>query len=288
MVRRGGRHIFVGDPRQCIYGFTGALHDALDRIRRDFKCHTLPLSVCYRSGKKIVAYAQTIVSHILPSPDAIEGEVLSWGGDEFDAAPMLNTDAILCRVNAPLVTLAFSLIRRGIACKIEGKEIGTGLVALVSRWKVKKLETLRDRLATYRDREIGKAMAKEDAERADAIADKVNTLLVLVERAETLKLDVEGLKAMIMEMFSDDVTKQGLLTLCSYHKSKGREYRGVFLLDHFKHCPSKFAKLEHQIIAEENLAYVAITRAMERLVIVNTEEETLKKASEPVKEKVAA
>jgi superfamily I DNA/RNA helicase len=131
-------------------------------------------------------------------------------------------------------------------------------------------------------------MAKEDAERADAIADKVNTLLVLVERAETLKLDVEGLKAMIMEMFSDDVTKQGLLTLCSYHKSKGREYRGVFLLDHFKHCPSKFAKLEHQIIAEENLAYVAITRAMERLVIVNTEEETLKKASEPVKEKVAA
>ena len=101
-----------------------------------------------------------------------------------------------------MVTLAFSLIRRGIACKIEGREIGAGLVALVSKWKVKKLDTLKDRLSTYRDREVEKAMAKDQEERADAITDKVNTLLVLIERAESLKLDVNGLKTMIEDMFA--------------------------------------------------------------------------------------
>lgn len=287
MIRRGGRFIFVGDPRQNIYGFTGAMHGALDIIKRDFRCHTLPLSVTYRSAKKIVAYAHRVVSHIQAAPNAPEGEVRFIGGDEFNATELLPTDAILCRVNAPMVTLAFSLIRRGIACKIEGREIGAGLVALVSKWKVKKLDTLKDRLSTYRDREVEKAMAKDQEERADAITDKVNTLLVLIERAESLKLDVNGLKTMIEDMFADDVTKSGILTLCSYHKSKGREFPRVFRLDHFKHCPSRFARQEHQLLAEHNLDYVSVTRAMTTLVEVDQGSETLPK-QEKAAEKVAA
>lgn len=292
--KMGRRHIFIGDDRQCIYGFTGALHDALDVIKKKFGCKSLPLSVCYRSGRVIVEYAQKIVGHILPAPGAIDGEVLFWGGDQFDADGMQQTDAILCRVNAPLVTLAFSLIRRGIACKIEGKEIGTGLISLISRWKVKTLPKLRERLESFRDREVAKATAKDDAERADAIADKVNTLMVLIDRVQTFKPgdeftpDIDGLKAMILSMFDDNVMKKGILTLCSYHKSKGREFRRVFLYDHFQHCPSKFAKLPHQITSEENLAYVAITRAMETLVIVNSREETLKNVVAEEREKVAA
>ena len=74
-------------------------------------------------------------------------------------------------------------------------------MALVLKWKVKKLDTLKDLLLTYRDREVEKAMAKDQEERADAITDKVNTLLVLIERAESLKLDVNGLKTMIEDMF---------------------------------------------------------------------------------------
>ena len=288
MIRRGGRYIFVGDPRQNIYGFTGAMHDALDIIKREFRCHTLPLSVTYRSAKKIVAYAHRVVSHIQAAPNAPEGEVLFIGGDEFTATELLPTDAILCRVNAPLVTMAFSLIRRGIACKIEGREIGSGLVALVSKWKVKKLDTLKDRLATYRDREVEKAMAKDQEERADAITDKVNTLLVLVERAESLKLDVNGLKAMIEDMFADDVSKSGLLTLCSYHRSKGREWRRVFRIDHARHCPSRFARQPHQRIAEDNLDYVATTRAISTLVEVELDRETLPKQAEKVPEAAAA
>lgn len=293
MVRRGGRYIFVGDPRQNIYGFTGAMHDALDMIKKEFNCETLPLSVTYRSAKKIVAYAHRVVSHIQAAPDAPEGEVLFIGGDEFNATQLLNTDAILCRVNAPLVTMAFSLIRRGIACKIEGREIGSGLVSLVSKWKVKKLDTLKDRLETYRQREVEKALAKDQDERADAISDKVDTLMVLIERSQSMKPedrftpDVAGLKAMIEDMFADDVSASGLLTLCSYHRSKGREWIRVFRVDHSKHCPSRFARQPHQRIAEDNLDYVATTRAMTTLVEIDQGAETLPK-QEKAAEKVPA
>ena len=293
--KMGRRHIFIGDERQCIYGFTGALHDAMTVIRQRYFCEALPLSVCYRCARSIVEYAQRIVPYIQPAPNAIEGEVLSWGGDQFDAETLLPTHAILCRVNAPLVTLAFSLILRGIPCKIEGKEIGTGLINLINRWKAKSLNVLRDRLESYRDREIAKALAAKKEEQADAIADKVNTLMVLIERAQTFKPgdeftpDIDGLKAMILSMFADGISKKGdILTLSSYHKSKGNEFKTVYLYDHFEHCPSKFAVQDHQKISEENLAYVAITRAEERLVIVNSKVETLKKVVAEEKEKVAA
>ena len=291
MIRRGGRFIFVGDPRQNIYGFTGAMHDALEIIKREFRCHTLPLSVTYRSAKKIVAYAHRVVSHIQAAPNAPEGEVLFIGGDEFNATQLLPTDAILCRVNAPMVTLAFSLIRRGIACKIEGREIGAGLVALVGKWKVKSLDALRNKLEAYRDKEVAKALAKDQEERADAIMDKVSTLMVLIERqqadADIGNRTVAGLKDTIESMFADDVTKSGLLTLCSYHRSKGREWPTVYRLDHAKHCPSRFARQEHQLIAEHNLDYVATTRAMTKLVEVDQGAETLPK-QEKAAEKVAA
>ncbi len=296
MVRRGGRFVFVGDPRQNIYGFTGAMNNALEIIKTEFGCHTLPLSVTYRSAKAIVAYAHRVVSHIQAAPNAPEGEVLFWGGDQFEAEELLKTDAILCRVNAPLVTLAFSLIRRGIPCKIEGREIGAGLISLVSKWKVKSLDKLRDRLEGYMQREVEKALAKDQEERADQITDRVNTVFVLIERCaaqdDTSKRNVAGLKEMIEAMFDDNVASQGLLTLCSYHRSKGREFLRVFRLDHHKHCPSRFAKLPHQRIAEDNLDYVATTRAITTLVEINQNTQTLPQPANDEgakeKEKVAA
>jgi len=270
MVKRGGRVVAVGDRFQAIYGFTGAMHNALDEIRRVYNCEELPLSVTYRSAKSIVAYAQGIVPHILAAEGAAEGTIRSIGKDAFDGTKLTKADAILCRNNAPLVATAFGLIRRGIPCKIEGREIGQGLIALASKWRVKNLDKLRDRLETYRDREIAKAVEKQQEQRADAINDKVDTLLVLVERAEVQGLDIAGLKAMITEMFSDDVQKSGLLTLCSYHKSKGLEWNRVFRLDHAKFCPSKYARQEWQIQQERNLDYVSATRAKLELVEVDT------------------
>ena len=70
----------------------------------------------------------------------------------------------------------------------------------------------------------------------------------------------------IAALFGDDV--KGAVVLATYHKSKGREWRRVFLFEHFTRCPSKAARQPWQLEQEANLAYVAITRAQEDLVYI--------------------
>lgn len=77
MLRPSGRAVFVGDPKQAIYGFTGADGDALDIIRKEFCATELPLTVTYRCPKLVVAEAQRWVRHIQAHQSAPEGKVRS-------------------------------------------------------------------------------------------------------------------------------------------------------------------------------------------------------------------
>lgn len=58
----GGRLIAVGDPYQSIYGFRGADADAMERLREEFQCETLPLSVSWRCSRKVVEEARKVLS----------------------------------------------------------------------------------------------------------------------------------------------------------------------------------------------------------------------------------
>jgi superfamily I DNA/RNA helicase len=271
---RTGRLIAVGDPHQAIFGFTGADNDALDQIRKEFGAITLPLTVTYRCPKKVVELARNWVSHITADDSAPDGEVINAKAEDVFGDKSTYTftpdDVILCRNNAPLISTAFTLIRRGIACRIEGRDIGVQLANLAGKWKVKRLDTLRDRLEKYREREIQKAMAKGQEQKADSIADRVDCLYILIERAEEKRLDVDGLIEMIYGMFSDaDKAPKDVLTLSSVHKFKGHERKRVFLLGRHEYMPSPYARQQWQQEQERNLIYVAVTRAMETLVEVN-------------------
>ena len=57
--------------------------------------------------------------------------------------------------------------------------------------------------------------------------------------------------------------------LCTIHKSKGLEADVVYILNEYL-IPSKFAKSPEQIKQEQNLKYVARTRAKEELYFLNT------------------
>ena len=109
----GGRLIAVGDRHQAIYGFTGADNDALDILKKEFNAAELPLSTCFRCSKAVIRHAQTIVPHIQPRVGAIEGQVNQMPEYNFhqnlfaQSFPDLQRSAILCRKNAPLVSLAF-------------------------------------------------------------------------------------------------------------------------------------------------------------------------------------
>lgn len=269
LLAPGGRLVAVGDPHQAIFGFTGADNDSLDQIADEHDCIRLPLTVTYRCPKAVVAHAQQWVGHIEAHETAPEGSVSSI---EYDALheTVRAGDAVLCRYNKYLVSTCFRLIRLGIPAKIEGRSIGEGLVKLAGKWKVKRLDVLRERLEKYLSREVEKALAREDEAKADRVRDQVETMYVLIERAQEQKIeDVAGLQAMIREMFADDVGADGsMVTLCSAHKSKGLEWSRVFLLGRSELMPARFATKAWQIAQEINLIYVAVTRAMSELIEV--------------------
>jgi superfamily I DNA/RNA helicase len=264
-----GRMIIVGDDRQAIYGFSGADADALPNMIAQLNALSLPLSVTWRCPVAVVKEAQRFVPDITAAPTAPEGAVNrspAWTPEALSA--LTPRDAILCRNTAPLIKLAYTLIRSGKPCKVEGRAVGEGLKKLTQRWKIKTIDALINRLKDYREREIQKANAKGQENKAEEVADKVDTLLeicsaVLATSATKTVADVD---AFIDNLFADGATN--VTTLATYHRAKGREWEHVFLFEHAQRCPAKAARQAWQINQENNLAYVAITRAMNTLTYV--------------------
>jgi superfamily I DNA/RNA helicase len=168
-----------------------------------------------------------------------------------------------------LVQAAYGLIRRGIAARVEGRDIGIGLSRLARRWKVTLIEDLLPRLENYRVTEMQNAAAKGHEQKAEQIADKVDTLLEICTAVQARgEHTVEDVIAFIADLFGDDVNPKAYVTLATYHRAKGREWGDVFLIEHHKRCPSKAARQPWQQRQEANLAYVGFTRAMRSLTFL--------------------
>lgn len=271
MLKPGGRLVAVGDTHQAIYGFTGADHDSMKRIEEEFNTIRLPLTVSYRCPKKVVAVANQWVSHIEAAPTAEDGTVdIGYIDDLIKASAFTNKDAIICRKTKPLVELAFKLIRNGIPCKVEGRQIGTGLATLAKKWKVTTVENLEGKLEKWAEREMSKAILNGNSARCAYVEDQSETLKVLIDQCNP-SAPLKTLVDLIYEFFGDiDNANQDILTLSTIHRSKGKEWNRVFVLDMDEHSPSRWAKQGWEISQEVNLCYVQVTRAKEHLTMLST------------------
>lgn len=258
-LAKGGRLMAIGDSRQAIYGFRGADSNSMSRLRAELGAISLPLSITYRCPLSHVRLAQAIVPTIVAAEGAAEGEIIQRGHN-WQPADFHKDDLIICRANAPLVKVAFSLIARRVAVRILGRELGAGLITLVRRMKAANLDQLREKLDRWRDREIDKLLAKDPEANPDKVIDKHECIMVFLDtgRANT----VDGLIAEIESLYSD--TTRGVLTLCTVHKAKGLEADRVWILNQWMlgGRPNKKAWVQEQ---EENLRYVALTRAKKLL-----------------------
>jgi DNA helicase-2/ATP-dependent DNA helicase PcrA len=273
MVRPGGRVVAVGDPAQAIYGFTGADADSLELIRRDFNGIEMPLTTTYRCPKAVVRFAQQWVSHIHAHESAPEGMVSAIKYGELHTRNDLKAGtAILCRNTKPLVALAFDLIRRKIACRIEGRDIAKGLVQLATKWKrVKTLAALENALDKWVEQQRIKALAKKQEQKAQEAEDRAETIKIVIDDCRAAGRDsVQAVVDGINSIFGDDI--ENVLVLSTIHKSKGREWETVYWLDRVGTLPSKYARQKWQQEQEMNLCYVAATRAMNSLIEVTVEE----------------
>jgi len=273
LLKPGGRLIAVGDPYQAIYGFTGANSDAMDQIADRFDCARFPLTITYRCPKVVVKVAQTWVKDIEAHPTAPEGiyqQMAAQTFRELDALLLDKTSAVLCRNTKPLLDIAFALIKRDIACHVEGRDIGLSLIKLMERWpRIKNLGPMSDKLREFRDREVEKLMNTKKEIQAELLADKVDCLLTIIEMMPP-NSEVIDVRAKIERLFGD--TPEGRasenLTLSTIHKSKGREWNRVYWYGRNLYQPSKYAKQDWQIEQEINVFYVAATRSKSELIEV--------------------
>lgn len=274
MLKPNGRMVIVGDDRQAIYGFSGADSEAMDNMIKSMGAIVLPLSVTWRCPVSVVELAQKYVPDLEAAPGKEAGVVrtLTLRDEKQKILPetmkeFKQEDVILCRNTAPLISLAYTLIRSRIPCKVEGRQIGTGLAKLAKRWKVTDIDGFLHKLDEYQDREVQKYQAKANETKIAEIQDRCDTMReicnAVIADGKTAMSDV---LAFIENLFADNVSN--VLTLATYHRSKGREWDRVFLLEHAQRCPSKWARQGWQMLQETNLAYVAFTRAMKELIFL--------------------
>lgn len=259
--------LYVADnilTHNCIYGFAGADSNSFDRLRSVRDVVSLPLSVCYRCAKRIVEEAQKIVPHISYYSEAEEGEV-KWG----DLMSIQPGDWIICRNLKPLVQVCLWLLKNRIKSKIRGKDIGEGLLGLINKVGAKTLSGLAGGLKAQTILLEKKLRAK--GIKSPSLHPKMEVLLQKIEVLELLSDEVTTvtqLKSVIEDMFTEEV--KGIL-LSTIHKAKGLENDRIYFL-----CPellpSKYAVLPWQLAQEENLKYVAITRAKKSLIYVSGED----------------
>jgi superfamily I DNA/RNA helicase len=272
MIKEGGRGIAVGDRQQSIFGFTGADTQSLPRFAEEFAATILPLSVSWRCPKKVVESIQHISPLIKAAPGAKEGVVEDISMEDYRTSVRAG-DAILCRLNAPLMREAMAFIRAGRKAKIEGRDIGKGLLTVCNRRKwgnLDQLSTNLDNILAFEKEKAEKAGNNPKAQRKFAeTQDKIDTIFILVQRAlEIGARSPEKFKAMIEELFGDGVSAKDVITLSSVHRAKGLEWDRVFILGRHKYMPFKFATQDWELDQEDNLIYVAHTRAKEELYLV--------------------
>ena len=269
MLNGSSRMVCVADPAQSIYGFAGASSDSTKLIEEEMKKRgeftELPLSVTYRCPKAVVALANQWVPDIQAHESAPKGLVTEMSHVDFWGQNFLPNDVILCRNSRPLVGIAQRLRDQGIQCVVEGMS-SKGLKALAVKWgeELSIGEFLRE-LDAYQQREVQKWTEKKNEEKVEAVNNKCGIMIDICERLRESD-PVSKIVQRIDFLFGGAGYK--VLTLCTIHKSKGREWNRVYLIGRNRYMPSMWAKKDWEIQQEDNLAYVAVTRAKVELVEV--------------------
>jgi len=250
-IVKNRRLIAVGDPLQAIYGFRGADVKSMENLQSIFDTRPLYLTVSFRCGASIIENARWRAPDIQAAPWAEPGtveRVKTWTADDLELG-----DAIICRNNAPLFSLAIKLIEEGKLPEIAGRDMAAPLKKVM-----KKLGSLSqprlaalDALAEWKEKELRRARNGAKGR----IHDMAECIEIFLEKTETLGDAIAYLDHLL--------ARDGRIYLMTGHKSKGLEFDNVFFLD------QQLCNMEQE--QDQNLKYVIETRAKKRLTYVTTE-----------------
>lgn len=255
--------VAVGDRNQSIYGFSGAFGTSFDLFKAKPDVVELPLGVCYRCPSLIIDEAN-MVYNVIEGFKTEEGIV-----DEiFDASEVQDSSMVICRNTDPLIQLYFQLLGMGKKVYIKGDDILGGITKFLKPYAYKTVAQTKG-LIMHEMKELELIQNKSDEQRFKYFRIKQNftNFVLLITNIEIGTGKVEILLQSLNTMFNE-IHDDAAITLCTIHKSKGLEANIVYILDEYL-IPSKFAKSPMQLEQEQNLKYVARTRAKKELYYLN-------------------
>lgn len=272
--RRGTRFIAVGDKKQAIYSFAGADAKSFAKLQSLPNTTTLPLPISYRCPKKVVNLANQFVDTMECREGAPDGEIVH----NVSIKDIHDGDMVLCRTKMPLIKLYMRYLRMGVKSYVRGQDIGLNLLRMVDKTeqimfnvslqKDGVFARLYDDLFEERNRlMIKRGMDLEDATLSNQIMNKYDSIKALEILAEGLT-SARDLHDRIENVFAESADGVCLSTI---HKAKGLEANNVYIL-----CktlmPSRLATQDWEKEQEQNLMYVAYTRAKYKLGFVSETE----------------
>lgn len=272
--RRGTRFIAVGDKKQAIYSFAGADAESFAKLQNLPNTTTLPLPISYRCPKKVVNLANQFVDTMECREGAPDGEIVH----NVSIKDIHDGDMVLCRTKMPLIKLYMRYLRMGVKSYVRGQDIGLNLLRMVDKTEQIVLNVslqkdgvfarLYDDLFEERNRlMIKRGMDLEDATLSNQIMNKYDSIKALEILAEGLT-SARDLHDRIENVFAESADGVCLSTI---HKAKGLEANNVYIL-----CktlmPSRLVTQDWEKEQEQNLMYVAYTRAKYKLGFVSETE----------------
>jgi superfamily I DNA/RNA helicase len=285
--KEGSRVLAVGDPRQSIYGFTGADVDSFSRVARMTRATELPLTTCFRCPTRVIGLAREIRSDIVGAKEEA-GTVESITVDQVVALAQPG-DLIISRLRAPLLVLIFDFIDQDVKVRVAEDEAQEFIGELNSLFKQDELqasikrryrgfEALKD-LVLQRNRWVIRQNAAKIAKVTDREVFLESENGYLEKRLDFLhkKWELWQKKtttiSRLLERIKEYVSAKGnAIRLSTIHRAKGLEEDRVFIVDYDKLPMGRPQQKDWEKVQEINLKYVAITRARQALYLVESED----------------
>ena len=242
---KASRLIAVGDARQSVYAFRGAVSQGMSKLRERFSMTEADLTTSFRCPSNIVKAAHWHAPAMRWSREG--GRVAKLRNPSM--ASFIDGSAIICRNNAPLFSLALRLLSAGRSVSVSGSDVGPRIIAVMKKLGPEAMpqEELLNEIEIWRQEKLSKQSTSAN--------DLASCMQVFANQGSTLGQAIA---------YADHLFKQkGTITLLSGHKAKGLEWSTVYHLD------SWLCRENEQDL---NLRYVITTRAMQNYYEIDSRE----------------
>lgn len=252
-----------------IFHFAGADSDAVDNLIEEFDCQELPLMETFRCPKQIVERCNDVNTDLRAADCCIDGEITELGINElFDE--LRPGDVVLSRKKAPLITMAFAAIRRGMKANIINNDIGDMLVMLMRNIKAETPSELLTKTEEWKEETV--AEYNEKGWSTVGVSERADCLIALVTglMRQNNRLTIRDITDDIDERFryvpDEKCKEKDSVMFGTIHRSKGLEWPRCWILNDTYLNHPKMTERDHE--EEKRIRYVGESRVQEMLGLV--------------------